>query len=241
MVADFTREEIRRLNKFDKVYLLVSGGRDSTYTALKLKEVEFWIKRPIILLFQDTGLNIAPCRKIIEALPRKTGWELETIPNTLKSKSMKLVVESMGAMEKAEKQLKEGKYSKKVFKCCYHLKKKPFNEWLKKEDRTNQVFINSIKLGDSWQRRRWLLDLIEEQEKFWFNRQKGTWYYYPLRDTVTKDVDSFLAKEKDFWNTPHSGCSVCPILVLFDLEKEGERYLRSVKVYNNLRRKVMIK
>ena len=106
-------------------------------------------------------------------------------------------------------------------------------DWLKKDDHMNDVFILSIKLGDSWRRRKWLLDLIENQEKFWFNRQKQVWYYYPLRDTTTKDLDWLLTKEK-FWNISRSGCRLCPILALFSLENEGERYLRTMRVIQNL-------
>ena len=253
-MGDFTREEFRRLNKFNRIYVLVSGGRDSTYVTLKLYSLRFWIKKPVYLLWGDTGNSMAQNRQIMKELSLKTGWELIVIENTLngsvsnndrkrtkrkkKNKSsMKLVIDSMKQLPKAKRLLEEGKYSKKVFPCCYQLKEKPFMNWLKREDHSNDVFIVGIKLGDGWQRRRFLLDMIEQQEKFRFNRMKKVWYYYPLRDTITKNVNELLTKEKEFWNTPHSGCRVCPIIALFDLKREGERYERTIKVLRRLENK----
>jgi 3'-phosphoadenosine 5'-phosphosulfate sulfotransferase (PAPS reductase)/FAD synthetase len=222
------------MNKFQRIYILVTGGKDSTYVALMLHALRFWIKKPVYLLWGDTGNSMAQNRKIMEGLSEKTGWELIVIKNTLKHSPMKLVINSMKRLPDAKELLNEGKYSKKVFPCCYWLKEKPFMEWLKKEDHSKDVFVVGIKLGDGWQRRRFLLDMIEAEEKFRFNRMKKVWYYYPLRDTVTHDVEKVLTKEKDFWNTPHSGCRVCPILALFNIEKEGERYFRTMRVLKRM-------
>ena len=218
----------------------MSGGRDSKYTTLRLKEVEYWIKKEIILLYQDTGLNIAESKEVVEHLSEITGWKLEIVSvprvkNKVKIVPMALVKESMKNVEYARQLANEGKYSKKsAFPCCEHLKINPFMDWLKQKDKINCCFILGIKLGDGWRRRKWLLDLIENQEKFWFNRQKQTWYYYPLRETVTKDVDMYLTKDEKFWNIKSTGCKVCPILVTFNIEKEGKRYYRSLKLYNKL-------
>jgi len=240
----FTRKEIRKLNKFDKIYLLVSGGRDSTFTFLNLWELRNWIKRPVILLHTNTGNRMKEAEQTLALYPEqmkidensKKSWKRVDLEarKYLPKKPMQIIIDSLKKLDEAKTLLEEGKYSKKVFPCCYWLKKKPFEKWLQLDDHSNDVFILSIKPGDSNQRGFFLNKLRKEKTHFWFNRRHRTWRYYPLRDCKQETVNSFLAINKLFWNTEHSGCRICPIIALFDLDKLGVRYTQVQKVLANI-------
>ena len=137
------------------------------------------------------------------------------------------------------------KYSKKIFPCCYYLKHKIFYDWIKanrsKHVNGKSVFISSIRSGESLYRMRFLLKLKKAKTHFWLIKRLNVWYYYPLRDIGVAEVRKHLLQGKSFMETKHSGCKICPILVLFNIESEGERYERSLRVYNNFVRRGLIK
>jgi 3'-phosphoadenosine 5'-phosphosulfate sulfotransferase (PAPS reductase)/FAD synthetase len=220
----FTRSEIRELNKFDNIYCLVSGGKDSTFTALNLHNLRKWIKRPVILLHNNTGLRMRKAKKIIRVLDHqlceKNGWFFEQIDakDYLEKPMMFYVRESIKMIDKALKKKSEGKYSKNMFPCCYWLKERPFEQWLKQQDHKNDVFVLSIKQGDSRQRGLFLSKLRKLKTYYWFNRRRKVTYYYPLRDCKQETVNSYLLQDKLFWDTDHTGCVKCPVVMMFDLE-----------------------
>ncbi|MEE9409355.1 MAG: hypothetical protein V3V41_00320, partial [Candidatus Heimdallarchaeota archaeon] len=202
MIKLFIRDDIRKLNKFKRVYVLASGGKDSTFTALNLWQLRNWIKTDVILFFEDTGNNTKEARATIKQLGEET-FQLQflTSKDYISKKPLKLVIESFSRIPQAKQLLLEGKYSKKVFPCCYALKEGPFLQWLKKDDHNEDCFILSIGISDAWWRRKWLLNLRRQQKRFHFNSQKQVWYYYPLRDIRKSVIKTFLSKEKLFWNT----------------------------------------
>ena len=63
-----TRKEFRQLNKFKRIYILASGGRDSTYTILKLMEFQYWITKPVTISFTDTGNETTSALVTLEKL-----------------------------------------------------------------------------------------------------------------------------------------------------------------------------
>lgn len=258
----FSRKEFRTLNKFKRIYILVSGGLDSTYTVLNMWELRFWIKKPVILLHTDTRLQLAQSVEILRELEDFTAfnWDFEILSRNFiqenvkvlqqnrrsvpKEKdlepSMSIVIDSLHRLNQAKKLVKEGKYSKKVFPCCYWLKHKPFYFWLRKENHSRDVFVSSIRGGESQQRQLWLSRLRKYKTKFHFHIKTQVWYYYPLRDLKERDVfDYFInVADKRFLKTSKSACKVCPIVYLFGLNKDSERYKRTEKVVNRLGIKV---
>jgi hypothetical protein len=135
---------------------------------------------------------------------------------------------------KARKLYEEGRYHKKVFACCYYLKHKAFlKDPLFKEPGT--VVISGIKYGDGKQRRLWLTKLAKEGT-FYHRHVDNQLYCYPFRDyrlELLPDKVVAILKTK-YPNLKSSGCSMCPVLVLFNLREEGERYNRSVDYWFKL-------
>lgn len=58
---------------------------------------------------------------------------------------------------------------------------------------------------------------------------------------MVKDVNKHFQQEKRFMDTQHSGCQICPILVLFNIKSEGNRCFQSLRVYENLVGRGLIK
>lgn len=247
----FSRKEFRRLNKFNRIYVLVSGGKDSTYTVLRLKELSSWIKRPVILLHTNTGNRLKSAKITLDSLDQVIAQQFSGMSRLfqwsslvleasaiLPQKSMFYIKQSLLRIPEAERLFIKGKYSKKVFPCCYYLKHKPFEIWLRNEDHSNDVFISSIRPGESNQRQLFLAKLRHLKTHFWFHRRTKVWYYYPLRDTGFREVYNYLLQDQKFWTTKRSGCRICPILALFNLKSEGKRYINTLKVLKKIEQKV---
>lgn len=256
----FTRKEFRRLNKFKRIYILASGGRDSTYAILKLMEFQYWITKPVTILFTDTGNETTSALITLEKLYQAvTAHNLELPPSKkwshlclatkaiLPKKPVFYIKKAFMKIPKAKQILLEtpDRYSKKIFPCCYYLKHRVFDLWIRENgfqsDPYKGVFASCIRPGESLYRRRWLKTLRDKKLHFWFIRRSKVWYYYPLRDIMVRDVNELFLQSKKFLDTKHSGCQICPILVLFNIKSEGKRYSRSLRVYENMVRRGLIK
>lgn len=226
----------KHLSKFKKIYVLVSGGFDSTYLYEKLKKAY--------------GDKIYPVNCFS---PYETSDALDKIaedPNFIQIKPDEdynygeILKEAFLKLPDARELKEEGKYHKKIFPCCYFIKHKAFlNDPLFKE--TNTVVISGIKQGDGTQRRIFLLQLSRGEEPrnqsggkptFYHRHLGGQLYCYPFRDYKWKELPDICKRNlrRKYPNISHSGCKICPVLVLFNIKKEGERYKRSVEYAKKL-------
>lgn len=256
----FTRKEFRQLNRFKRIYILASGGRDSTFYILKLMEFQYWLTKPVTILFTDTGnettsalITLEKLDQAIKAhnseLPPSKKWSYLILATKaiLPKKPVFYIKKAFMKIPKAKKILLEtpDKYSKKIFPCCYYLKHRVFDLWIREngfqDDPYKGVFASCIRPGESLYRRRWLKDLRDLKKHFWFIQRSKVWYYYPLRDIMVKEVNKHFQQGMEFMDTKHSGCQICPILVLFNIKSEGKRYYQSLRVYENLKARGFIK
>jgi 3'-phosphoadenosine 5'-phosphosulfate sulfotransferase (PAPS reductase)/FAD synthetase len=263
MTFYFRRADLRKINKFDVILLTVSGGIDSTYTALQfLKERDF-IKPEIILVHNNTGMRIKSqvhtLNKLREDFKQdyqlwrekdKISSEGQKISKTRRNKflcpyienyveitpkvknSFQIVKDSFKFMDKAKELVRLGKYNKNVFPCCNILKKDPFKQWLQKQELENALLVYSYTRSDSQQRRGFLANKRSQNDRFHYSKERDIMCYYPLRDVYKTNIREELLQDLRYYDTKPSGCSVCPILVLFNLVKqEPKRFIRSKKVY----------
>jgi 3'-phosphoadenosine 5'-phosphosulfate sulfotransferase (PAPS reductase)/FAD synthetase len=210
-------------------------------------ELKSFITRPVTFIHTDTGnqttsaiLTLAKIDQAVQAhysgKSKKYQWEYTALAAKayLEEKPFYYIKKSFLNIPKALELLDKGKYSKKVFPCCYYIKHKPFELWLRKDDHSKDVVISSIRPGESHQRQIFLGTLRKQKTYFNYHRRFKIMYYYPLRDMKGIDVHRALQPGQLFWNTEKSGCRVCPILALFNLTNEGERYIRTMRVLDNI-------
>lgn len=229
----------------------MSGGLDSTYTVLNLYSLKFWLRKPVILLHCDTRnqtkTSLATLEKLKEYITPE--WSFTKYKPTFSGDHKRhrkttsplfWIIESLKRLDKAKKLLEEGRYTKSVFPCCYRLKHKPFDSWIKKGDFKGSIFVSSIRGGESKQRQLFLARLRKQNTKFYYHKTKELAYYYPLRDINKDTIKNYFKNHApaQFLNIRHSSCRICPIIALFDLKYEGENYWRTMRVVNRLKAKI---
>jgi len=216
-------------------------------------ENQYWIKKPVTLLHTNTGNRMKSSEKTLEkldqvlschnsGLPRKKHWNSQALVSKaiLPEKPMFYIKKAFLNLPKAIELVNTTpeKYSKKVFPCCWYLKHKVFEYWIKQTgDHENDVFISGIRRGDGFQRRMFLLRMRRKGTHFLKHKRINAWYYYPLRDVFVSEIDSYFKDNLEWLELTSSGCRVCPILVLFEIKSAGDRYNRSLKVWENLQKK----
>lgn len=218
--------EDKPLKKFNRIYVLVSGGIDSTFLYEKLKK-QYGKKVYPVNCFnpyeQSETLNIiAQDPNYIQITPNKS----YNYGEILKTAFLKL--------PEARELKNQKKYNKKIFMCCYFIKHKAFlNNPLFK--RKNTVIVSGIKQGDGQQRFFWL-NKLHNNNTFFHRHLNGQLYCYPFRDYLWKELPDIIVRRlrKKYPSLNHSGCKICPILVLFNIKKEGERYEMSKKYAEKL-------
>lgn len=239
-----------RLEQFYKIFVLVSGGIDSTYLYEKLKKFYKEKVYPVNCFNpyeQSETLNqIKKDPNFIEIKPD----EHYNYGEILRNAFLKL--------PKAYELKKKGKYHKHIFECCYYIKHKAFLENLLFKQ-SNVIVISGIKAGNGQRRFKFLAQLRKgskyisqsktpnnyyflteglEKSTFFHKHKGGQIYAYPYRDYYFKELpDICIRRLKKIYPTlKHSGCYVCPVLVLFNVWKgeNKERYTRSVKYAHKL-------
>jgi 3'-phosphoadenosine 5'-phosphosulfate sulfotransferase (PAPS reductase)/FAD synthetase len=222
-------EELKHQPKYENIYILVSGGRDSTYTAYQF----FTRELPAILLHHNTTLRLPSAIKTLDWLKIVTRYPyIETKPECDVKQILKesfLVIDKLKEMDY---------YHKKHFKCCYFLKEKPFRKFLRlnPDIRQTSIIISSIRPGEGNKRSYFLNKLRQKGTFFNFNKKFRVMYGYPLRDTKAKDITKYFKKRH--WNEKikHSGCSICPVVYHFNLfKKSPKQYIASKKFYLKLK------
>lgn len=223
------------LNEFNKIYVLVSGGFDST------------------LLYEFCYANYPKTTYAVNCFNpyenSKTLDYFKSLDNFLQIKPSKkfdykeILKEAFLTLPSAFEKYKERKYYKKLFGCCYYIKHKAFlKDKIFKEN--GSVVISGIKWGDGKQRRIFLSQLakgsfksLEIKKPTYFLRHKGGQLYcYPFRDFRKFDLPSNVIKvlKEKYPFIDHTGCALCPVLILNNIISEGDRYLNSVKFAEKL-------
>jgi len=135
----------------------------------------------------------------------------------------KILIESFKALSKAEEDLKNGKYDHRVFICHEKLKRsleRHFIQTIPKPERMNYVFLSAITKYKSSCKKEFLVGLAKRGTFTIWNKQMHANYCYPFRDFRSPEVTQHFLEAHGFGETQHSGCRICPILLLFNLRKE---------------------
>lgn len=224
--------DINCLDEFKKIYVLVSGGFDSTLLA---EWISFHYPKKTYFV---NCFNPYENSEVLEYYRRQTNF-VEIRANKADNLNYGTILkEAFMKLPEAIELRANKKYHKKIFPCCYHIKHKHFYK-AKVFKEAGSVIISGIKRGDGSQRRIWTLQMSrgtnpcnqsEGKPTFFHRHKNGILYCYPFRDHTTRELDEEI---KDFlWDKfptlEHSGCQICPVLVLFNLRREGKRYEKSL-------------
>ncbi len=224
------------LKRFKKIFVLISGGIDSTYLYEIIKK---WHGNRVYPVNCYNPYENSDTLKQIKNLD----------PNFIQifpSKNLnykKILREAFLNLPKALELKKQGKYHKKIFGCCYYIKHKAFlSHPMFKEEGT--VVVSGIKRGDGKQRRIFLSQLRngtfktlpEKKPTFFLKHRTGQLYFYPFRDYNFKELPKITMNRlrKKYPNLKHSGCKICPVLLLFNEKSDMSRYEKSKKYAQNL-------
>ena len=222
------------LSKFKKIFVLVSGGFDSTYLYEIIRKA-FLEKTYPVNCFNPYEYN-----KTLKQIEKNDKNFISIKPENYKD----VIKKSFLNLPKAFKLKKSKKYHKKIFPCCYVLKHRNFLKD-KQFKENNTVIISGIKRGDGTQRRIWLTQLSQGREPnnqsngkptFYHKHRTGQLYCYPFRDFTKRELSENIKNQlwKKYPYLEHSGCVLCPVLVLFNLISEGNRYEKSLQYARNL-------
>ena len=229
--------EMEKINfkNFNKIFVLVSGGIDSTFLYELFKK--------------EHGDRVYPVNCYNPYETSKTLSQIALDPNYVQIKPEEkynygeILKDAFLQLPTARILKKQGKYHKKIFRCCYYIKHKSFlNDPRFKEP--NTVVISGIKRGDGTQRRIWLTQLSKGQEPknqskgkptFFHKHLGGQLFCYPFRDFGFRELPDVCINNlrKKYPHLDHSGCEMCPVLVLFKIKKE-KRYKASYEYAHNL-------
>jgi len=214
--------DIGLLKQFKKIYVLVTGGMDSTLLWEYIHShypfatpVNFW--NPYETNAVLTGMKNLP--GFVEIKPVK------------KVEYAKIMDEAFLQLPNARRALAAGKYSKTLFPCCYFFKHKlAFRGKLLKDE--GSCVISGIKAGDGRTRRIWTCKL-RKRDTFIHRHKTGQTYVYPLRDYWKREFPREVQDELrvKYPGIGHTGCYVCPVLVLFEDRRieRGRRYDESLR------------
>ncbi len=214
--------DLNSLSGYRKIFVLVSGGIDSTYLWELIREK--YPERTIPVncvnpMESNTTIHeIAKHPKFIAVAPTNIGNGERTYASVLYDAFQNIPA----AMELKKRE----KYSKKIFQCCKWIKHDAF--------KSNPMFaeadtcvISGIKAGDGSQRRLFLKSLKDGVERakgvkilshptFTHKHKWGATYVYPFRDYIHNELphDLVTALRKRYPKLTHSGCKLCPVLVV---------------------------
>jgi len=220
------RPDYSQLSQDRKIFFLSSGGRDST--AMILEAHRQGING--IMVCSDTRVSRGGAHEVLERLAEYTGYELVFVQYQGDKTPADILKESFLLLPVAQERLKTSKSSpKNSFPCCYHLKHRPMDQYLADLNKEDIVLIMGLKGGDGALHRRYRLAQIRKLDQFWRQHKKGFLFYYPLRDCTDSDIDMIL-DEHGFTDVQSSGCSICPIFLVYPnmRKKDPKTWLRSV-------------
>lgn len=235
-MQNITTFDFSELNRFRKIFVLVSGGIDSTYLYEMIRSVCDSSK-----VFPVNCWNPYEGSATLKELEKDPKF-IRIVPG-IEYNYAEVLKDAFLALPKAREYKKEGKYSKKVFGCCYILKHKAFmaNPLFSEE---NTVVVSGIKYSDGRQRQLWLKSLVDgitaskgtiilNAPTFYHIHKNGQNYCYPFRDYKTREIPEEIVSElkQKYPLLAHSGCKICPVLVLFEKRIKNEPRLAASIAY----------
>ena len=232
----------QELDQFPTKYLLYSGGWDSTFIGLQLyrKGIDCTI------IWNNTHNTLKTQRNTIKKFREYTKWDfLELHPNL---KDIKTAVKrSFHNLEKALAAKKAQKHSsvKNLFPCCYALKKKPFNliyKSLTPRQKKTTCFILGL-AGYEAARRQWRLAELRRDNTFIRLNYLKLNYIYPLRDFTNYKkrqlIINYLKADPLFYDTQHTGCVLCPLLLVYEDRITGPNVDRRKEIARRFYRRLL--
>lgn len=234
----FKNEMILEVNKYPHWHLLVSGGRDSTAMTLEIHHLILeGIMHPqtIELVWTNTGLTLKRARQTLQRLVNYTGWNLiELKPFGI---PINALMDAFSNIDKVKAELNAGQdFDRDHFGCCKELKEKPGRNYCRSipsKERKNHLFFLGI--GP--------LDNLMRGKRLAYYRNRNIWvspnshyakvpYVRPFRDLYNVSLIDKTLKKYGFGEVKGSGCSICPILLLFKgWKKDPQSYARSRKFF----------
>ncbi|MHA2047397.1 MAG: hypothetical protein ACW99G_21630 [Candidatus Thorarchaeota archaeon] len=225
------RPNYSQLDVTQKVYFLASGGRDST--AMVLEAFALGIKG--VMVWNNTKFNHSS-KKVLDALSNYTGFPLKVVTYEGKDRAIDVLKKSFLKIPDAVRIAKIHRYRwRNQFVCCHKFKENPMRQYIKSLKDENCILVMGIKGGDGSFVRRWRLSELRAQGTFIRVHKTGLKYYYPLRDCREKDVVEIL-REHGFNQVKGSGCSICPIFLVFESmhKKDPDTWERSMRFAKRL-------
>ena len=237
----------KEIEHFENKIVLVSGGKESSAIAL-----EFWKRKvPCYYMHYNTGLTMPTSRASLKKLYEHTKDNVidfitinasDYLATLNPPTSVKKVIDSV--FEKMDEMLKDKESSDKARKnwrrhqlvCCDLLKKNPA-QWYFKENKENfpvdtTVRILGLSKYEGHYRSLRLTELAKANTFLRYQKAKKGWYAYPLRDTYSpKTVPRYLERN-GFGDVKSSGCSLCPVLLIFRMiDKDVISYAKTKKYF----------
>ena len=114
---------LQEISTFDNIYIEVSGGYNSTITAILFYELGY---KNIGLIHNDTKLQYKECLENIQKIVQLTDYSLIFKQPIFKKKMSIIMKESFQNISEAKKDLK---HYRDYFSCCNILKQKRNHKW----------------------------------------------------------------------------------------------------------------
>ncbi len=214
---------IEEIKHFEKIYCLVSGGYHSTASALLLKDNGF---ENVILVHNKTYLESRSSKETMKKLQKLTKYPyIETEPDLKGETVWEIMKRSFQKVSEVMEDRRNKKYDRKKFECCTKLKKDSSDKFFAEEE--NFVVIDSSCPYESNRRSFYARDLRNRNIYLRFLKKRKFWKAYPFRDVYAEKYFLPYLKSKGFHKVKHSGCVICPILIVWEIYNEN--YYNSLK------------
>ena len=228
---------LSEISNFENIYIEISGGYNSTITAILFYELGY---KNIGLIHNNTKLQYLECLENIQKVVNLTDYSLIFKEPILKGKKISEVLkESFNNIEIAKNHLKN---YRDYFKCCSILKQKRNHKWNDDYLLDNSVVISSITPYESYNRQMRLFELKKQDTYIRFHKSQNIFKGYPYRDLLIGNRNYsrkyfntlFEIKLKQYnLNIKHSGCRICPIRILFPVMlTENDCSIKYNKIFN---------
>jgi len=236
---------IKEINKFDNIYIEISGGYNSTITSILF--FEFYqsnnFYQDIFLLHNDTKLQYKKCLENIQKVIKITNFPIIfKQPNLKKHKLSEIMKQSFQNIELAKNKIKTHNY-RDYFNCCKILKNTHSRKWNNDFLLDNSIVISSITPYESFNRLQRLYQLKKQDTYIRFHKTQNIFKGYPYRDLLignsrySRDFFDKLFKQKlkEYnLNIIHSGCRICPIRILFpEMLEKNDCSIKYNRIINN--------
>ena len=214
------------ISVFNRIILSVSGGIDSTFLFLAFQAKGI----PFECIWNNTGRELRTSLFTLSKIFSYGNLFTITYPET----SQKLITKKTRI---ALKRINQGEISKnkKNIPCCYYLKEKPFNQWIKYNTDLMDVLVSGLAPYEGMQRNIRLGELRNRKTYLRFIKASKRWFAYPLRDLNFQADRKYLeAYVNQYIPTSRSGCITCPIIALWEdllIEHDEKRLRQSLKAY----------